>query len=590
MQYYDPPTQEMRFVLEALNYEEEVASLEKFQDFDLETAMAIVDTMANIGVEKLLPLNQVGDEEGLEFDPETGSVSLPDGFRDAYQTLVEAGVMGLTGPVEYGAAGAPEPLGICFTEIATACNKSFSMCPGLNLGLADALDHHATEEQKEYYLEKLVTGEWTGTMCLTEPQCGTDLGLLTTKAEPTGEEDDEYEISGTKIWITFGDHNLTDNIIHFVLARLPDAPEGTKGISAFVVPKIMDDGSRNDVYVTGLEEKMGIHASPTCTMSFEGATGYLVGEPHKGMRAMFTLMNMARLYVGIEGVGLGEISYQTALAFAEERRQGRSLDKDKRQEDEDADSILVHPDVRRLLLNVKSTTQGLRALGLSVGIEVEKSRHHPDEEVRQKADDYVQLITPLIKAFGTERGFENISDAMQVCGGAGYTKDWNIEQYMRDERIAMIYEGTNHVQALDLIGRKLPKDNGRLLRNFQERVMAETEACKEHDELTPLVEAFEKAAGRLMEVTMNLAQVGAEDPEEGAAVASNYLNLLAMVALGHVWMQMARHAIETDADDKETRIKTANYFAEMVLPESGLYKKLCDVGKDPMMDFDLDEF
>ena len=588
MQYYDPPTKEMRYVLEAFDYEEEICSLERYQDFDLETAMAIVDTMAEIGVEQLLPLNKVGDEEGLEFDPETGEVKLPDGFRHAYQTLVENGVMGLTGPTEYGAAGAPEPLGICFTEIATACNKSFSMCPGLNLGLADALDHHATEEQKERYLQKLVTGEWTGTMCLTEPQCGTDLGLLTTKAEPT--DDGAYELSGTKIWITFGDHNLTDNIIHFVLARLPDAPEGTKGISAFVVPKVLEDGTRNEVWCTGLEEKMGIHASPTCVMSFEGAKGFLVGEPHKGMRAMFTLMNMARLYVGIEGVGLGEISYQTALAFARERRQGRSLDEEKREENESADNIMVHPDVRRLLLNVKATTEGLRAMGLSVGIEVEKARHHPDEEVRQKADDYVELMTPLMKAYGTERGFDNISDAMQVCGGAGYTKDWNIEQYMRDERIAMIYEGTNHVQALDLIGRKLPKDNGRLLRSFQERVTTEAKACGEHEELETLVDAFDKAAGRLAEVSMNIAAVGAQDPEEAAAVASNYLNLLALTAMGYCWMRLARYAVEEDVDDKQERIKTANYFAEMVLPETGLYKKLCTVGKDPMMAFDEDEF
>ncbi len=588
MQYYKPPIQEIRYVFEALGFEEEVTSLEKFRDFDLETSMAIVETMANIGVEKLLPLNRVGDEEGLEFNPETQEVHLPEGFREAYQTLVENGVMGLTGPTEYGAAGAPEPLGICFSEIATSCNKSFSMCPGLNLGLADALDHHATKEQKDQYLEKLITGEWTGTMALTEPQCGTDLGLMTTKADPN--DDGSFSVSGTKIWITFGEHNLTDNIIHFVLARLPDAPKGTRGISAFVVPKVLEDGTRNEVWCTGLEEKMGIHASPTCVMSFEGAKGFLVGEPHKGMRAMFTLMNMARLYVGVEGVGLGEISYQTALAFAKERRQGRSLDREKRQKEEAADTILVHPDVRRLLLNVKSTTQALRALGLSVGIEVEKSRHHPDEEVRKEAKDYVDLMTPLMKSYGTERGFQNISDAMQVCGGAGYTRDWNIEQYMRDERIAMIYEGTNHVQALDLIGRKLPKDNGRLLRNFQSRIMTELEACKEYEELKTLVEAVEKAAGRLAQVTMNVASVAMGDPEEGAAVASNYLNLFALTALGYAWLRLARYAVENDTDDRDTRVKTATYFAEMVLPETGLYKKLCEVGKAPMMAFSADEF
>ncbi len=587
MQYYSPPVKEIRFVLEALDYEGEVCSMERFEFFDLETSMSIVQTMADIAVDELLPLNRKGDEEGLEFKPETNEVFLPEGFREAYQTLVKSGFMGLTGPSDYGGQAAPEALGICFTELATATNKSFSMCPGLNLGLADALDHHASEEQKEKYLPKLISGEWTGTMALTEPQCGTDLGLITTKADPN--EDGTYSLKGTKIWITFGEHNLADNIIHFVLARLPDAPEGTKGISAFIVPKILDDGTRNEVYCTGLEHKMGIHASPTCVMSFEGAEGYLVGEPHKGMRAMFTLMNMARLYVGVEGVGLGEISYQTALAFAKDRRQGRSLDRDKREMDESADNILVHPDVRRMLLNIKSTTEALRALGISVGIEVEKARHHEDEEVAKKAQAYVDLMTPIIKSYGTERGFENISDAMQVCGGSGYTTDWNIEQYMRDERIAMLYEGTNHVQALDLVGRKLPMDNGRILMNFQQMAMAELEACKEHDELETLTSAFEKASGRLMEATMDLQAKAMEDREQAAAMASNYLNLFALVAMGYAWLKMVRYAVEEDTDNRATKIKTANYFAEMILPESGLYKKLCSVGKGPMMDFDPEE-
>ena len=588
MQYYTPPIKEIRFALEALKFEEEVTSLQPYEAFDLETTMAIIETMATIGVEQLLPLNKVGDEEGLSFDPATGDVSLPDGFREAYEVVVQNGLMGLTGDVDYGGSGAPEPLGIAFTEIATACNKAFSMCPGLNLGLADALSHHATDEQKEQYLPKLISGEWTGTMCLTEPQCGTDLRLVRSKAEPR--DDGSYSLTGTKIWITFGEHNLTDNIIHFVLARLPDAPEGTRGISAFVVPKILDDGTRNGIKCTGLEEKMGIHASPTCVMTMEDATGYLVGEKNKGMRAMFTLMNMARLYVGIEGIGLSEISYQTALAFAQERRQGRSLNEERREEDEQADNILVHPDVRRLLLNIKSTVQPMRLLALMVAIEAEKARHHDDEEVRQSADDFVELMTPLVKSYFTERGFQNISDAMQVCGGAGYTRDWNIEQYMRDERIAMIYEGTNHVQALDLIGRKLPRFGGRLLQNFQQRVMTEISACSEYDELADFIAAYQKAGGRLAEVTMNLASTGADDPEGAAAIASNYLNLFALNALGYAWLVLARHAIESEASDSDSRLKMANYFAQVVLPETGLYKKLCDVGKDPIMAFSRDEF
>ena len=588
MQYYNPPLKEIRFVMEALQFQEKVTSLGPYENFDLETSMAIIETTATICVDKLLPLNRLGDEEGLTFDPETGDVSLPDGFREAYQTVVQNGLMGLTGPVEYGGAGAPEALGIIFTELATACNKSFSMCPGLNLGLADALGHHSSEEQKEQYLPKLISGEWTGTMCLTEPQCGTDLRLIRSKAEP--QEDGSYSLSGTKIWITFGEHNLTDNIIHFVLARLPGAPEGTRGISAFIVPKILEDGTRNDIKCTGLEEKLGIHASPTCVMTMEGAKGFLVGEKNKGMRAMFTLMNMARLYVGVEGIGLSEISYQTALAFAQDRRQGRSLNKELREPNEEADNILVHPDVRRLLLNIQSTIQPMRGLAVEVAIEAERARHHEDEAVREEADDFVELMTPVIKSYFTERGFQNISDAMQVCGGAGYTKDWNIEQYMRDERIAMIYEGTNHVQALDLIGRKLPRKGGRLLQNFQKRVMAEIAACSEHRELASFIEAYQKAGGRLAAVTMNLAATGADDPEGAAAVASNYLNLFALNALGYSWLRLARHAIESDASDKSTRLKLADYFAQVVLPETGLYKKLCEVGKDPIMAFSADEF
>jgi alkylation response protein AidB-like acyl-CoA dehydrogenase len=578
----------MRFVLEAFGYEEKLGEFDEFEMYDLATTMAVLETVGNIGVDKLLPLNRKGDEEGIEFDPEDSSVTLPEGFREAYQTLVENGLVGLAGSPEFGGGGAPEALGILASEIITACNKSFSMAPGLTNGLIGALQSHGSDEQKEKYLSKLVPGEWSGTMCLTEPQCGTDLGLITTKAEP--QDDGSFKLSGTKIWITFGEHNLTDNIIHFVLARLPDAPEGIRGISAFIVPKLLDDGSRNPVFCTGLEEKMGIHASPTCVMTLEEAEGYMVGKPHKGMRSMFTMMNLARLHVGMEGVALGEIAYQTAVDFAKERRQGRSLDEDKREKDESADTILVHPDVRRMLLNIKSTTEGLRALAVWIGIEYEISKHHADESVRQEADDLVALMTPIMKSYGSERGFENISEAMQVCGGSGYTSDWDIEQYMRDERIAMIYEGTNHIQALDLVGRKLPRKGGRLVMAFQKRVQQTMEACGEHEELQDLLEPFQKAAGRLMQATQTLATKGAKDQEWAAAVASNYLNLFALVSLGFMWLNLAKHAVESDSPEAETKLKTARYFMEMVLPETGLYSKLIQAGKESMMAFDRDEF
>lgn len=588
MQRYSVPLKDMRFALEALGYQEKLGAYEAFEMYDLETSMQVLEAMAAVAEDILLPLNRVGDQVGLKFDPETGDVTLPDGFEAAYKALREVGMIGLGAPQEYGGGGAPEALNVLSSEMMTAANKAFSMCPGLSVGLMAALNAHGSEAQKEKYLTKLISGEWTGTMCLTEPQCGTDLGLISTKAEPIG--DDAYKLTGTKIWITFGDHNLADNIIHLVLARLPDAPEGIRGISAFIVPKFMDDGSRNPVFCTGLEEKMGIHASPTCVMSLDGATGYMVSEPNKGMRAMFTMMNMARLSVGMEGVALGEIAYQTAVDFSRERRQGRSLDKAKNDTSASADNILVHPDVRRMLLNIKSTTEAMRGLGVWIGIEQDVSLHHPDEAMRQESDDLVALLTPMMKSYGSERGFQNISDAMQVCGGAGYTVDWDIEQYLRDERIAMIYEGTNHIQALDLIGRKLPMKHGRLLMTFQKRVQACLDECAEIEEMASLVEPFQKAVGRLMQATQTVASQGMKDPEFAASVASNYLNLFSLVSLGYIWLELAKHALKKGDAQSATKLKTAHYFMQMVLPETGLYAKLVGVGKDVTMVFDEDEF
>ena len=375
--------------------------MEKFADFDIETIEAMLQHGAEVLTKELLPLNKSADAAGLKWDPETGDVTTPQGFRDAYQMLFENGMLGITGPAEYGGGGGPESLSTPLGEISTACNKSFSMAPGLTRGLVDALWHYATDEQKNEFLPKLVTGEWTGTMCLTEPQCGTDLGLVRSKAIPDG---DGYRITGTKIWISFGEHDMADNIIHFVLARLPDAPEGIKGISVFIVPKVLPDGSRNGVTCSGLEHKMGIHASPTCVIELDNSLGYLVGEPHKGMRAMFAMMNLARLHVGIEGIALGEIAYQTALEFAKDRRQMRALDPEKSELDQPADNILVHPDIRRQLLNIKSTTEAMRALAMWAAIEHDVSLFHSDAEVREQASDLVALLTPVIKSYCTERG------------------------------------------------------------------------------------------------------------------------------------------------------------------------------------------
>ncbi len=585
MQVYKAPLTDMRFQLEAFGYRE-LAALEAFTAYDLDTAAAMLEQTGTFMREVLLPTNRVGDETPLEWDPETGAVKTPPGFREAYGRLVENGFVGIGGPEAFGGGGAPQTLAALVSEMMTSTNKSLTMCPGLTHGLIEAIEAHGTEEQKQAYLPNLVSGKWSGTMCLTEPQCGTDLGLIRTKAEPEG---DHYRLTGTKIWITFGEHDLTENIVHFVLARLPDAPPGIKGISVFLVPKYTLDGERNNINCVGLEHKMGIHASPTCVMEMDNAKGWLVGQEHKGMRAMFTMMNRARLFVGLEGLALAEIAYQTALEFAKDRRQSRALDPAKRDPDHAADTILVHPDVRRMLMNIKVTNEGMRGLGTYLSVHLDNSLAHPDEEVRQHSDDLVALLTPVVKSYFTEQGFQNISDAMQVCGGAGYTTDWSIEQYMRDSRIAMIYEGTNHIQALDLVGRKLPLHGGRLLQTFQGEVTQLIRTTKEYEELAELVDGLKSASKQLTEITMELAQTAMGDPEVAGAVASNYLNLFALTAMGFSWLSQAKHARESGGPTAATKLKSARYFFEVILPDRHALAERVRAGKAPIMDVSTEE-
>lgn len=587
MQVYKAPIDDIRFCLETFGYDR-VQKLEGHADYDLETVMAMVEQGDVFAREKMLPLNRVGDEVGLKFDPKTGDVTLPDGFDELYKMYCEQGYPMLTHPVEHGGAGAPHVGSVIFNELFVGTNKSFSMCVGLSHGLIESLTHHGDADLQEKFVPKLVSGEWTGTMCLTEPQCGTDLGLMTTKAIP--QDDGSYKLTGTKIWITFGEHNLTENIIHLVLARLPDAPEGIKGVSVFVVPKINLDGTRNSITCGGLEHKMGIHASPTCVMNLEDATGYMIGEPHKGMRAMFTMMNAARLFVGIEGVALGEISYQTALAFAKDRRQGRSLDREKREKDAKADNIMVHPDVRRMLLNVKSTTEGMRALGIYVACQLDIGLKSEDEKEKGIANDLVALLTPVVKSYCTERGFLNISEAMQVLGGAGYTTDWSIEQYLRDERIALLYEGTNHIQALDLVGRKLPTDGGRLYRRFAKDVTLFLDEAEKTEGFSEFHAHIKKALDTLNELTMELGAKGMADQEEAAAAASNYLNVFGLTTLAYMWGRLVNAALQRDDKFGETKVKTGRYFFEHVMPEMDSYVAKVRAGKAAMMALDVDEF
>jgi len=586
---YDAPVDDFSFLLDAFDYGR-VAENAGFEGYDQEMMEAILEQSGDFFSDVVLPTNEVGDREGLDYDPETQQVTTPDEFKDVYDKLCEKGYVGITAPEEYGGGGAPQTLGIFMTELFSATNKSLAMFALLEEGLVTALEKRGSEKQKEYFLPRLASGEWGGTMALTEPHSGTDLGLMRTKAEPIEDEENAYRLTGNKIWITSGEHDLTDNIVHFVLARLPDAPEGTKGISVFLVPKTLENGDRNDVYCTGLEHKMGIHGSPTCEMSFEGAKGYMVGEPNKGMRTMFVMMNRARIKVGIEGVALSEIAYQTALKWAKDRRQSRSLDPEKRDEDADADPIMVHPDVRRMFANIKATTEGMRGMVTWAAINLDLAENHPDDDKRQEADDLVAALTPVIKAYCTKQGFENVDTAMQACGGSGYTTDMHIEQYMRDLRIAKLYEGTNHIQALDLVGRKLAKDNGRIFRTFQSNITELIRECDGIDELDEFVEPLKDVSKQLTDITMKIGAQAEEDPEQAGAVANNYLELFALTAIGYCWVVQLKHAVEESTDNLAEKKKTARYFFNMVLPKRHTLADQIERGKEYMMDFEVDEF
>ncbi|MEZ4318750.1 MAG: acyl-CoA dehydrogenase family protein [Myxococcota bacterium] len=580
MDVYRPPLDDIRFNLEVFGFSDHVATIERFADFDLDTSMSLLEEYAKFCVDVLKPLNAKGDTQGVRFDPAAHTVTTPDGFKAAYDGFCENAFNTIPWNPEHGGMGAPAVLSTLASEVLIATNKSFSMCTGLTAGLIEALEAYGTDAQKEEYLEKLISGQWAGTMCLTEPQCGTDLGLLSTTATPEG---DAFRLTGTKIWITFGEHDLTENIVHLVLARLPDAPPGIKGISAFIVPKFLD-GERNPIFCGGTDHKMGIHASPTCVMNLEGAKGWMVGAPNQGMRSMFVMMNAARLNVGIEGVALAEAAYQAALAFAKDRRQSRSLDPAKRDRDAAADNILVHPDVRRMLLDAKSTNEGLRGLVAWIALNLDVMHHAASEADREKAGDLVALLTPIIKSYGSERGFQNVSTAMQVTGGAGYTKDWPIEQYMRDVRIAMIYEGTNHIQALDLVGRKLPMHGGRLMRVFAGEVTNLIRECSDDPRMAEFLGPLKVESKRLNTTTMEMGAAAAGDHEVVGAVASNYLNQFALVTLGYVWAKQVQAVLKLDEEDPHRRAKlqTARYFFQLVLPEAEAYAKKVAAGKAPV--------
>ncbi|MEE2770110.1 MAG: acyl-CoA dehydrogenase [Pseudomonadota bacterium] len=553
---YNAPIKTYMELLDLFGYQHEV--------YDRESVEAILNGINKFCQDDYWPANKIGDQEGLKYDPSNHTVKMPESSHHIYKKLKETGAMALAMPESYGGGEAPLAVTCLINEMLSSANNAFTMGPGLTEAAIHALMVYGSESLKKDYIEKLVSGEWFGTMCLTESHCGTDLGLIKTKATPY---EDHYQISGTKIWISFGEHDLTSNIVHLVLAKLPDAPEGSKGISLFLVPKFKLDGSRNKVFCGGLEEKMGIHVCPTCVMNFEQAEGWLIGEPHKGLAAMFVMMNAARIGVGIQGLALSEMAYQTALLFAKDRRQSRSLDKNKRELDEPADTILVHPDVRRMLLECKATNEAMRALVVYSAIE--KDRHGDS--------DRFALLTPVIKSYLTERGCHNISLAQQVLGGSGYVKDWHIEQFYRDARIAMIYEGTNGIQALDLVGRKLPKDQGKAFMALMAEIQSE-----ENNFLNEFKEASANVRGKLQEASMWLMTHASKDPEQAGAVCTRFLNLFALCMLTYMWGLMTKH-------DK-SKVPTGKYFIEHILPESETLLLQIKAGKDSIMSLDNKDF
>lgn len=580
MPSYNAPIRDYQFALyewlNVMQYKDSGAT--GFEQLDEGFIDALLEEGARFNEEVLFPLNKVGDEQGLKFGKGASGyneITLPDGFVEAYKQYVENGWGSFACDPEYGGQGLPNVVNAPFIEMICSTNLSFGLMPGLTHGAYTAIHMFGTDEQKAKYLPKMTTGEWTGIMCLTEPVAGTDLGLMTTRAEPNA--DGSYNITGSKIFISCGDHDAADNIVHLILARLPNAPEGVKGISLFVSSKyaVNDDGSigeRNKAEVGSIEHKMGIHASPTCVMNYDGAKAWLIGEPHKGLRAMFAMMNEARILVGVQGLGCGEASYQNALAYAKERLQGRGLNGAKHPEKK-ADPITVHPDVRRMLLTMRSFTEAGRILAMWISLHVDLEQKHPDPEQRKYSEDFVDLITPIVKAYLTGEGTQVTHMGMQILGGYGYIKEYGQEQYLRDCRITEIYEGTNGVQALDLTGRKLPMHAGRLLRAFFHPAQAFIDENKDNESMTEFTKPLYQGLKSLKQASMWIAQKAMGNKEEIGGASVDYLRMFSLVVIGYIWARSAKIAQEklaegsTEKSFYEAKLATARFFLNKILPE-----------------------
>lgn len=596
MPSYKAPTEDVLFLLYDVFKVDRSNHDAIFAETDRETVEAVLVQAAALCEEVLLPLNLSGDQEGCVRDQD-GSVRTPAGFREAYRTYAAGGWLGVSGDPAFGGQGLPNAVGAVLNEFCSSANMAFTMYPGLTKSAISALIAHGTEAQKARYVPRLMAGEWLGTMNLTEPHCGTDLGLIRTRARP--QDDGSYRLTGQKIFISAGEHDLTDNVIHLVLARIEGAPAGTKGISLFVVPKrlVEEDGGlgpRNGVSCGSIERKMGIHGNATCVMNYDGATGWLVGEAHRGLSAMFVMMNEARIGVANQGLALSEVAYQNAAAYAKERVQGRALSGVKAPE-RAADPILVHPDIRRMLLCVRAFNEAARALLMSATLGVDRARLAEDARDRQAADDRLGLLTPVMKGVFTDLGFDNCVKAQQVLGGHGYVVDWGLEQFVRDARIAMIYEGANGIQALDLVGRKLPKDGGRAFVAYLAEVTAALQAAEAEPELTNLLPAMRQALDRLQQAAVWFMQNAMAAPDQAGAGSTDFMHLFGLVALGHMWVLMAQAAaVRIRAGEASAHVRSkldlARVFAERMLPETATQLARIKAGADSLMAMPAEAF
>jgi hypothetical protein len=594
MPTYTPPLRDMQFVMhEVLKVTEELKACPKHADVDIDTINAVLEEGGKFAAEVAFPLNVNGDTEGCKLDQASHEVTTPKGFKDAYAKFVEGGWPALSCDPAYGGQGLPFVVNQCLYEMLNSANQAWTMYPGLSHGAYEALHVHGTEEQKKTYLPKLVSGEWTGTMCLTEPHCGTDLGLLRTKAEP--QADGSYRITGNKIFISAGEHDMTANIVHLVLARLPDAPQGSKGISLFVVPKYNVNadgslGSRNGIYCGGLEHKMGIHGNATAQLVLDGAVGTLVGQPNKGLPAMFVMMNAARLGVGNQSLGLTEVAYQNALAYAKERIQMRSLSGPKAK-DKPADPIIVHPDVRKMLLTAKAYAEGGRALAIYCTLLLDKELNHTDEKVRKDAEEVVALLTPIVKAFLTDNGHIATNACMQVFGGHGYIKEWGMEQFVRDNRINMIYEGTNTVQSLDLLGRKVLGNNGATLKKFGKLVAQLVEEEGVNEKMAEFINPIAYLGDQMTKFTTELGFKAFQNADEVGAAAVDYLRVLGHLVFGYFWARMAQVALrEIEAGNADPfyqgKLQTARFYFARLFPETATLMRTARAGASSLLDTD----